>query len=897
MVYDPNNPIVPSWAYWDDDLDRQLAEYAAGVNATTTPAQQIAPHTPPVAPADEWNDGGGPSANAAQQAADLAAVRAGAQAAADKVLGADGGAAFADGMHRELLNAISGPSVERDINERERLRGNIENAAAATLGPSGAVSFREGMTQEQLNAISGLPVSEQARHYDPKYGWVDDKTNAKLESDRVVRAIEDTLGNVAGKGAKDVLRDALLDKEYPRQNWLKSQEPHLLAAAPRGRAYIAQATGPVGTIGQIREELPIGAIDTPLSAEEAQQIEIESPTIEMDDDYVGKSVREGLGLGEPDAISGGTMPGQDHLGPGQTSGTPQEPDEYLTPWERAQKESKLSPEEQAKIDIDLDDARRKFAAAEAQRIADNDLREANQNASDLRRVHKSVQERSARAAARAEELANTKIDPLRDIGIGTKIAGVLASFIGGFAANANGGRNVGLEAVDDLINRSIQTQTANLQNQKDMLGKERSAIADELAQGKDLYEAQETLRIATYGRLAKELETKVQNFDPMGTQAQRYRHAIAQIRARQAESLMKFQEDDFARTEKLIKEAREQQKLAADIENQREQRVHDRRQLGLGYAQLRQKDDEFNKGLALEQRKVDVEEKKIDAEAQAKKDKLSLEQGVAAPPKLVADDAGNVSVDRNTGNLKQADGSDWIIPTEAESKEWRKKKAAADDIIKNLDEIRLIRDRVGGESSWGNSDDYQRLQVLKQNIVKIAKAGTEGMSSDADMARLEKAAGAESPSSFRSQAASLEEGRRQIEQQLNTVARNLKYTGPDITYPDPLKMARPPKSPQQETVQGLLTFDPKRLKPDEIRDLREDAINPLVPLKFPPRYRKAIDDLVSVFNSTKVSQKERDEAGAHLEKLKNSATSSVVRDYATAAAASAAASSIPVGSD
>ncbi len=171
------------------------------------------------------------------------------------------------------------------------------------------------------------------------------------------------------------------------------------------------------------------------------------------------------------------------------------------------------------------------------------------------------------------------------------------------------------------------------------------------------------------------------------------------------------------------------------------------------------------------------------------------------------------------------------------------------------------------------------------------------MSSDADMARLEQAAGADSPASFRAQAAKLEEGRRQIADQLDTDARSLNYKGKKITYHDPIKAQKPTKSPEQETVQRLLTFDPKHMSPDQIKEVGRDALDPRAGAPFPASLRKEIDTLVTVFNSPTASKKERETAGAHLEKLKNNASSGVVRDYATSAAAAGATASAPTSKD
>jgi hypothetical protein len=761
----PNDSIINPFAYWDDDMDRQLAEYAAGsLAADTLPAQ-----------------------------------RALVQDAASNMLGPSGGLAFGEGMAQEQLNGAMGPSPEVDLKELQRQRGLVRDAATNALGTSGGLAFQEGMSKELMNAVAG---------------------------------------------------------------------------APKGRAYIAQATGPVGTIGTMGQGVPGAAGGLPLGDMSGLSADLAAATpadidmgdtgegaflgapIEFDDDYVGKvtlgqprpiaagdsfgivntddpmppevpaddpigaSVRDGMGLGEPDAISGGALPGQDHLGPGQTSGVPQMPDEYLTGDELGDAMAGRSLEERAQFQQDIEGRRQDFMTAEvlkARAAADQAKREAAQ------RYQQRLQDgerRLAENSERARQLANEKIDPLKDIGTGTKIAGVLAAFIGGFAANQNGGRNVGLEAIDDLINRSIQTQTANLAHQKDMLGKERNAIAEEMANGATLKEAQTTVALAAYDSAMTKLQTDLQNFDPRGAQALQRMKTIEQLAALRQQAAEKARLD----RQKQAKYELDRDLDLADLDLKRADiAIKQAKVGGMGAAKPAKPvafDDAPRTAAELRKLGIPVEDSQVPPEgmsiSQAKAvsvagkaarensaAEITRSKTIAAPPRLAFDASGAAIIDRNTGNLKQADGSDWIIPSDKEAEEFRKKKAAADSIVQILDEIRSIRDRVGGESSWGNSPEFGRLQVLKENLVVIKKAGTQGMSSDADMGRLEKMLGADNPASFRSQAAKLEAGRDQVERQLNTEARALKYTGKDITYPDPLKH-KAKSTPEEKTTGSVL---------------------------------------------------------------------------------------------
>jgi hypothetical protein len=805
-VADPNTPDAP-WSWVPPEW--------------MVPPDQVRPHAPEMAPSDEWNDGAGPAANAEIAAAELAKIRAQMQGTADKTLGPIGGLAFGDGMAQEQLDALNGPSPERDLKQLERVRANMRTAGSA-LGRDGAMAFSDGMSQELMNSIAG---------------------------------------------------------------------------APKGRAYIAQAVGPVGTIGQIGEELPFGAIDTPLSQQDAQQIEIDPqlatpPDLDFEGDFVGAG-------SESAADPGGALGA-----------------EWATE----------SIEEQEKHRADVEGAREAFHRAGQINASTQALKDAEDNARAYQTAVRASQQKAQALDVEAQALANEKIDPLRDVSTGQKIAGVLAAFIGGFGMSKTG-RNIGMEAVDSMINNAIEVQKANLSTRKDMLGRRQNAIGEQLAMGKDLYHAQETVRLATYDQVIKKLETEAQQFDPRGTRALKAMDAANQMKAKRMASLEKYQADEAKRIEarekrdlEIAKHNLEVHKANAEIALKNAQT----KKLGsAGIAKVKpvKFDDVLRTGAQLRQLGIQIEDSQVPAEGlsvgqaesvakagKAVEDKnkagrenspeeLTREKTIGAPPKMTFDEAGEAVVDYGTGNLKQADNTDWIIPTTDEGKVFRKKKASADGLIGILDEIRAIRERVGGESSWGNSPEYGRLQVLKERGVVIAKGGVEGMSSDADMERLLMSMGIDSPASFRSQAAKLDEGRRGIEEQLNNDARSLKYTGKRIAYPDPVKASKVARTPEQETVQRVLAFDPKHMKPDELREIGKKALDPREGPQLPASHRKAIDDLVTVFNSPNSSKKERETAGAHLEDLKNKASSGVVRDYATKAATAGAAASVPVSTD
>lgn len=385
---------------------------------------------------------------------------------------------------------------------------------------------------------------------------------------------------------------------------------------------------------------------------------------------------------------------------------------------------------------------------------------------------KREQELQAEYDRATDEWANYKIDPGRrwkNASTGSKIAAIMAVAMTalGDALQRKSGPNAAIEMIHNAIRDDVQLQMDERAQLKERALAKRNSIDDYI---KQTGRQEDAFAL----KMSEELKRSAQEMERRAALS-----SIPEIKAR-----------GLATAGEMRKLAGQYIGTVADARLKREEDAKrlalDQQRVAQGWAGLKEQRRQFDERMNLERLQLGMEAEKLARAGQEKMAERVLQQGVAAPPRAVRAPDGSLVLDRNTGALKNADGTPWIIPTVDEAKEFRKKKAAADSIVSILDEIRAIRDRVGGETSWGNSDDYQRLKVLKENLVLLKKAGTQGMSSDADMARIEAALGADSPASFRAQAAKLEKGRDQVIKQLDADARNLGYTGDPITYPDPL---------------------------------------------------------------------------------------------------------------
>jgi hypothetical protein len=392
----------------------------------------------------------------------------------------------------------------------------------------------------------------------------------------------------------------------------------------------------------------------------------------------------------------------------------------------------------------------------------------------------------ARATARQEDiqqrlaaLASKKIDTGRWFKNKTtteKMATLAAAIVGGLVQGRTGGRNVGLDWITKDIDDDINAQKADIENQRGVLGAQASAVGQEFAHNRDLYEAAETARIASYQFAINKLQTQQQNFDPRGTSFANIGRGIQQLVGKQR-----------AAQEKLSKDIWEKEYKVAQLGLQQAKIAEDRRQFAdtsaRGWATLssaaadRKQAQEFRQQDKAEDRRLKAEENE-------------RELSIGTPPRLQTDEAGKPVLDAagapvvETGQLKQKDGSIFQAPDKEARRELATKTVAAWSINDIINGIEKLREEVGGETATFNSDQFQRLKVMQDALVLVRKAGTQGMSSDSDMVRIEGSLGAKDVTTFRKISAGLKEARDYTTSELNKVYRVNGYNGPALRFPD-----------------------------------------------------------------------------------------------------------------
>jgi hypothetical protein len=400
-----------------------------------------------------------------------------------------------------------------------------------------------------------------------------------------------------------------------------------------------------------------------------------------------------------------------------------------------------------------------------------------------------AQKNSESIAAEALALADTKPDRGRWFAsrtTGQKIAAFVAAIVGGaYQGRTGGSTNQGLDGIERLINEDVNAQAAELANKKDLLGLRRGMVGEQFGRAGDSFRAAESVRLAAYENVVRDLEAEVQQYDPRGSTARDIARSIADMRARQAAAVAKMTEAERDRQLKIWEaqakadqdardlaererhnraaEKTENWKVAVDREDKRERRTLDAGKLIL--------DEKKN---AAEVQKLEAEARKLEKEGKSVEAEHLRKYSVWGQGQLEVEDDGKTPVLDADGQpvitykpIEHVNGGAWAAGSEQEKAETIKKIGSAQQVVDIIDEVLTIRDRVGGESSWDNSDDYQRLKVLEANLQLLKKEGTQGMSSDKDMEAIRSALGAADVTSFRARAAGLAEGRERTIASLN----------------------------------------------------------------------------------------------------------------------------------
>jgi hypothetical protein len=467
------------------------------------------------------------------------------------------------------------------------------------------------------------------------------------------------------------------------------------------------------------------------------------------------------------------------------------------------------------IEAAQDDADQAFLAKERQNAAT--LKAATRDREEAEAAqHAWIESRQAARAERAQIDAEAKAlaakpnansaDWFEEGGLGRSVGAFFVGLFGGLGKDYRG-----LDQINRTIDSFVAGKRADREQQRAALGDRRRSVEEQQADNDAAYREDQVFRKAAYERTLQMLDIEMQNYDPEGSRAREGDNTRRQMLAKMTAAEQAEEMRRAKQKEEEAKIARENARLAIDRQKAEEETRHHKAAernaaYGISSENKRAKDR-----LKLDEKKLVADILKDDRAA-AKDDRATAkaeeaeqrELGLGGSVKVRRDPATNQPIIGSDGKpeverglLRNKDGSILKVRDKGVADSLAKKQAATEGLVDIVDELMSIRDEVGGESGALNSDHSQRMGVLQNRLVILKKAGTEGMSSDEDMKRIEGALGAKDVASFRSQMAGLKEGREGIIAELN---RDLKYrgnyTGDPITFEN--KFARAPQNTEAE---------------------------------------------------------------------------------------------------
>lgn len=499
--------------------------------------------------------------------------------------------------------------------------------------------------------------------------------------------------------------------------------------------------------------------------------------------------------------------------------------------------------------------------------------------------------------ADAQRLANTKVDPDRyrkTRGLGQELGDIFAAFSLGLSGNMDAAMNV----VDSKIERDIQAQTADLNNQYQALGLRRGAIAEEYARHQDLHRARESYRLAAYQNLSDRIKTDLQQYDPAGSIAMRKREQLAQLEAAKAAAAQKIEADRQKHNLEVIK-------TAVDVRKQ-----------------------------MLEESKFDFEKQKAAAKAGAVKpikfedeprtldDLRGMGFKIPADFKLPAgatgisirqartiaeggkatEDWGKAARENSPEELARATGVEQLKDVDGKQLTFidNKKVAgayeASDNAVRILDELISLRETQGGSTDLMKSPAWRKAHVKFANLLLNQKTRDElGALTGSDLQLEAKKLGTSDPTEWRDPRPGLLEARRQIVEGMNTMLRTQAPGQNPARWGPPPPQPPAPKTPEDTAFQKALKWDIRygdgsQAVADELGLQRTSSyadLNQKINAGLAenhgvlPSIRKSIDDLAKVTKDPSATDEARKDANSKLTQLTKEAESSAVREYAT----------------
>lgn len=553
------------------------------------------------------------------------------------------------------------------------------------------------------------------------------------------------------------------------------------------------------------------------------------------------------GLGIPTSVLDGATAGRTHtLDPSNDLERPTDPTQ-----DAAIAYANLNPYERALQD---QEAKRKYDAEErklAAEAAENDAIEAEENAQAHRIAITSAKEQRAQLEIDARKAAEEQVDPEKwwsDRSTGQKIAGFLAAIIGGLVQGRTGGRNSGLDMINQAIDRDIDAQKHNLSAKRAEIARRTGVNAEDFAIAKeDFYEA-EKMRFAARERVKTQISAEMANYDINGRTyrelGQTYLGIDAQQKAGADATEAAFQKNWI----EMYKLDQEDRKIAKLKDHGAGAGLG-----GLGGAKALKPDDVPQepsyyaaRGLVAPPTAMSPREYKIWQGLKEGSQKITTGESSMSREDLERGIPG--LVDPATGKTFIARGTPEALV------KLRSLKTGTKTAVDLMDEA--LRVRTGWTTNTGNSDERRKLAAIWGQAKLAAKSTFDlGAITESDVPLIEGALGTDDPSSWKDPEAGILTARRLLINRANREFEGVGYEGarwdikaPDTRKPDETSEDRAFKRAQNRSVGDITAFlsddenlDPAERVPGNKERLNKLSSSELTASGIPPTIRKQLD--------------------------------------------------------
>lgn len=401
------------------------------------------------------------------------------------------------------------------------------------------------------------------------------------------------------------------------------------------------------------------------------------------------------------------------------------------------------PEKWLEYELQREDEIRQLTADRERDAAERNVAMEEQVARDRQAAAQRAADATAKIDAEATALAAEHPPRWVDKGAGQKIAGFLMAIGGGLMQSRTGGRNLGLEAVNQQIEQEVSTWQAEMSHRRDLLGQRRANVGDRLKADNAIADATDLYRLSLYKHVEQQLQTQRDQYDQAGTKARTLGQAILESRQHQAEARQALHDRKVKEEIALADAGLKLRKQAEDERAAKVKEQNERNQLGLGYSRLsfdktKQAEDADLHRQDLAAKKAEAAQVKADKadEAQAKQD---LELGVGGgrrkivTPQLVPDpvtgklETRQVVSYEDTPLIDKKTGKPWHAPDPARATKLQIQAVGTQDLVDALGDLRDLRDSAGGSNKLTSPGDQAKYKTFV-NRIAIAYANSKGMS-------------------------------------------------------------------------------------------------------------------------------------------------------------------------